>query len=256
MGSQTRQPLIAGNWKMNGGQQQSRALVEALIAGVGQRRAPEMLLCPPFVYLSSAAHWLQDSPIKLGGQNLSEHVGKGAYTGEVAGAMLADIGCTYVIVGHSERRTLYNESDTVVAAKFRSAQAADLSPILCVGETLEERQAGRTEAVVTRQISAVANDAGYGAFAQAVIAYEPIWAIGTGQTATPEQAQEVHALIRGLIAAGDATIASGLRILYGGSVKGSNARELFGQNDIDGGLVGGASLDGADFLAIFHAASE
>jgi triosephosphate isomerase len=215
-----------------------------------------MLLCPPFVYLPLAAQWLQGSPIELGGQNVSEHVGKGAYTGEIAGGMLADVGCRYVIVGHSERRTLYGEGDATVAAKFRAAQTADLIPILCVGETLEERQGGQTEAVVTRQIKAVATSAGYEAFARAVIAYEPIWAIGTGQTATPVQAQDVHALIRGLIAAGDATIANGLRILYGGSVKGSNARELFGQNDIDGGLVGGASLDGADFLAIFQAASE
>jgi triosephosphate isomerase len=255
MSSQTRLPLIAGNWKMNGSLAQSRALVEALSAGVGQRGQPEMLLCPPFVYLSAAAGWLRGTPIGLGGQNLSEHVGKGAYTGEVAGGMLADVGCRYVIVGHSERRTLHGESDLLVAAKFRAAQAADLVPILCVGETLDERQREQTEAVVTRQLAAVTGEVGYAAFGGAVIAYEPIWAIGTGHTATPEQAQEVHALIRGLIAAGDATIARDLRILYGGSVKGANARELLAQNDIDGGLVGGASLDAADFLTIFEAAS-
>jgi triosephosphate isomerase (TIM) len=255
MSSPMRMPLIAGNWKMNGSLAQSRVLVEALAAGVGQRKQPEMLLCPPFVYLGAAADWLRGTPIALGGQNLSEHVGKGAYTGEIGGGMLADIGCRYVIVGHSERRTLYGESDSTVAAKFRAAQAVDLVPILCVGESLDERQGGETEAVVSRQVAAVTDRVGFAAFAEAVIAYEPIWAIGTGHTATPAQAQEVHAVIRGLIAAGDATIARGLRILYGGSVKGANARELFAENDIDGGLVGGASLDAADFLTIFQAAS-
>jgi triosephosphate isomerase (TIM) len=249
-----RVPLIAGNWKMNGSLSDSEALCGALRAGLNDAAAAEMLVCPPFVYLQAAAQWLTGSSIGLGAQNVSEHSGPGAYTGEVAGAMLRDIGCRYAIVGHSERRTLYGENDVVVAAKFQAAQRVDLVPILCVGETLAERQSDATEAVVTRQIQAVVAAAGYGAFAHAVIAYEPIWAIGTGQTATPTQAQEVHALIRGLVAAGDATIAASLRILYGGSVKGANARELLAQDDIDGGLVGGASLDAADFLKIFAAA--
>jgi triosephosphate isomerase len=240
---------------MNGRLAESRTLVDALLRGVGRNAHPEMLLCPPFVYVAPVADWLSGSPIGLGAQNLSEQAHDGAYTGEISGAMLKDLGCRYVIVGHSERRTLYAESDRVVAAKFRAAQADDLVPILCVGETLEERESGRTAAVVTRQMQAVAQEVGIEAFARAVIAYEPVWAIGTGRTATPEQAQDVHALIRGLVAAGDATIASELRILYGGSVKGANARELFAKDDIDGGLVGGASLDAADFLKIFAAAA-
>ncbi|HEY5566578.1 MAG TPA: triose-phosphate isomerase [Gammaproteobacteria bacterium] len=251
----SRIPLIAGNWKMNGSLADGRLLVAALLQGVGRTAHPEMLLCPPFVYLAALADWLSGSPIALGAQNLSEQAHAGAYTGEVAGSMIKDVGCRYVIVGHSERRTLYAEDDRVVAAKFRAAQAAELVPILCVGETLAERQSGRTAAVVTRQVQAVAAEAGFEAFARAVIAYEPVWAIGTGHTATPDQAQDVHALIRGLVAAGDATIAAELKILYGGSVKGANARELFAKDDIDGGLVGGASLDAADFLKIFAAAA-
>ena len=240
---------------MNGSLADGRLLVAALLQGVGRTAHPEMLLCPPFVYLAALADWLSGSPIALGAQNLSEQAHAGAYTGEVAGSMLKDVGCRYVIVGHSERRTLYAEDDRVVAAKFRAAQAAELVPILCVGETLAERQSGRTAAVVTRQVQAVTAEAGFEAFARAVIAYEPVWAIGTGHTATPDQAQDVHALIRGLVAAGDATIAAELKILYGGSVKGANARELFAKDDIDGGLVGGASLDAADFLKIFAAAA-
>jgi triosephosphate isomerase len=240
---------------MNGASGPNRALVEALNAGVAGNGRAQMLLCPPFVYLSALARWLEGSPIALGAQNLCEHVAAGAYTGEVSGSMLKDVGCEYVIVGHSERRTLYGETDAVVAAKFRAAQTVGLIPIVCVGETLKEREAGRTEAVVTRQMRAVIDAVGAAAFAQAVVAYEPVWAIGTGRTATPEQAQEVHALIRSLLAAEDATIATTVRILYGGSVKGANARELFAQQDIDGGLVGGASLDAADFLRIFAAAA-
>jgi len=250
-----RTALIAGNWKMHGTLESCRALVAALDAGVAGRAAPAMLLCPPFVYLERAARWLEGSPIALGAQNLSERSGPGAFTGEIAGSMLVDVGCRYVIVGHSERRTLYGETDALVAAKFGAAQAAGLVPILCVGETLEEREAGRTEAVVARQAAAVLESAGVGAFARAVIAYEPVWAIGTGRTATPEQAQEVHALVRGIIASRDATIAAELRILYGGSVKGANAAELLAKEDIDGGLIGGASLDAADFLKIFEAAA-
>jgi triosephosphate isomerase len=250
----TRKPLIAGNWKMNGSLRESRDLVAALRAGVTAAAPAGMLLCPPHVYLQAVAGWLDGSAVALGAQNLADRVGTGAYTGEVSGAMLRDVGCSYVIVGHSERRALYGETDAVVAAKFRAAQTAGLVPILCVGETLEEREAGTTRAVIERQARAVLDSAGVAAFGTAVVAYEPVWAIGTGRTATPEQAQEVHAFIRALVAGQDATIASGLRILYGGSVKGANARNLFAMDDIDGGLVGGASLAAAEFLEIFRAA--
>jgi len=240
---------------MNGSLAESRELVAALRLGVGAGRSgAEMLLCPPFVYLSAVRDWLEGSPIALGAQNLADRAGSGAFTGEVSGAMLRDIGCQYVIVGHSERRALYGETDAVVANKFKLAQSSGLVPILCIGETLEEREAGATEQVVGRQLSAVLDAAGVAAFANAVVAYEPVWAIGTGRTASPEQAQEVHAAVRGLVAARDATIASGLAILYGGSVKGANARSLFAMDDIDGGLVGGASLAAAEFLEIFRAA--
>ena len=215
-----------------------------------------MLLCPPYVYLPAVRDWLQGSPIALGAQDLSDRPGTGAYTGEVSGAMLRDVGCSYVIVGHSERRALYGETDAVVADEVPGcASAPDSLPIVCVGETLEQREAGQTRSVIERQITAVLDAAGVAAFAKAVVAYEPVWAIGTGRTATPEQAQEVHAFIRGMVAARDATIAAGLSILYGGSVKGANARDLFAMADIDGGLVGGASLVAAEFLEIFRAAA-
>lgn len=250
----TRKLLIAGNWKMNGSLAESRQLVAALKSGVGTGGFGTMLLCPPFVYLSAVREWLAGSPIALGGQSLAAKVGTGAFTGEVSGAMLRDVGCTHVIVGHSERRALYGETDAVVAAKFRAALEAGLIPILCVGETLEEREGGKTNGVIERQVEAVLDAAGIAAFAKAVIAYEPVWAIGTGRTATPEQAQEVHAFIRGIVAGRDDTIATGLSILYGGSVKGANAGNLFAMDDIDGGLVGGASLAAAEFLEIFRAA--
>jgi triosephosphate isomerase len=250
-----RKPLIAGNWKMHGSLAESRKLVAELIAGVGTDSYADMLLCPPFVYLTSAAEWLRGSRIHVGGQNLADRVGTGAFTGEVSGAMLRDVGCRHVIVGHSERRAYYGETDALVATKFRVAQESGLIPILCVGETLAEREAGQTESVVARQMVAALAAAGIAAFANAVVAYEPVWAIGTGKTATPEQAQDVHAFIRRLLADQDATIAAGLNILYGGSVKGANARELFAMADIDGGLVGGASLSAAEFLTIFRAAA-
>ena len=240
---------------MNGSLAESRELVAALRAGVPAGSAGTMLLCPPYVYLSTVREWLQGSRIGLGGQTLSDRAGTGAFTGEVSGAMLRDVGCSHVIVGHSERRALYGETDAVVAAKFQVAQQAGLIPILCVGETLEQREGGWTRAVIERQVKAIVDVAGAAAFTKAVIAYEPVWAIGTGRTATPEQAQEVHAFIRGIIAARDATIAAGLSILYGGSVKGANARNLFAMEDIDGGLVGGASLVSAEFLEIFRAAT-
>lgn len=255
MAANARRLLIAGNWKMNGSFADSEELVAALVAGVGETRDAEMLVCPPFTYLDRAARWLAGSIVGLGAQNLCAEQGSGAFTGEISGSMLVDVGCRYAIVGHSERRTLYGETDAIVARKFRAAQAVGLVPILCVGESLEEREAGQTETVVARQVQAVLDAEQIGAFANAVVAYEPIWAIGTGRTATPEEAQEVHALIRGLIADQNATIARDLRILYGGSVKGANAAELLAEQDIDGGLVGGASLDAADFLKIFQAAS-
>ena len=251
----TRKPLIAGNWKMHGALAESRQLVDALRAGVSANARATMLLCPPYVYLPAVQGWLQGSPILFGAQDVADKPGTGAFTGEVSGQMLRDVGCSYVIVGHSERRALYGETDAVVATKFKAAQAAGLTPILCVGETLEQREAGQTRSVIERQVAAVVDAAGVQAFAKAVIAYEPVWAIGTGRTASPEQAQEVHAFIRGMIAARDATIAAGLSILYGGSVKGANARSLFAMADIDGGLVGGASLVAAEFLEIFRAAA-
>lgn len=250
-----RKPLVAGNWKMNGSLAASRALVAELKAGVGDAQGAQMLLCPPYVYLTSVAEWLRGSAIALGAQDVSARVGSGAFTGEVAGAMLVDAGCRYAIVGHSERRTLYGENDATVAAKFGATQTAGLTPILCVGETLAEREAGRTEQTVERQMTAVLDAAGVGAFGRAVVAYEPVWAIGTGRTATPAQAQEVHALLRAMVAARDATIAASLLILYGGSVKGANARDLFSMQDIDGGLIGGASLNAAEFLQIYRAAT-
>jgi triosephosphate isomerase len=246
--------LIAGNWKMNGALDASRALVADLRAGVAGSTHADMLLCPPYVYLRDVAQWLAGSALELGAQDVCDREGSGAFTGEISGAMLADVGCGHVIVGHSERRALYGDTDAIVAAKFRAAQAAGLTPILCVGETLDEREGGATEQVVARQTEAVLEAAGVEAFARAVVAYEPVWAIGTGRTATPEQAQQVHAFIRSMIAGRNATIAATLTILYGGSVKGANARELFAMEDIDGGLVGGASLVTREFLDIFHGA--
>ena len=240
---------------MHGALAESRQLVEALRAGVSANARATMLLCPPYVYLPALQGWLQGSPILFGAQDLADKPGTGAFTGEVSGQMLRDVGCSHVIVGHSERRALYGETDVVVATKFKAAQTAGLTPIVCVGETLEQREASQTRAVISAQVAAVVDSAGVQAFAKAVIAYEPVWAIGTGRTASPEQAQEVHAFIRGMIAARDATIAAGLSILYGGSVKGANARSLFAMADIDGGLVGGASLVAAEFLEIFRAAA-
>jgi len=240
---------------MHGSQASCKALVSALREGVTETAAASMLVCPPPVYVQATGQWLSGSPIRLGGQNLAEFADSGAYTGEVSGRMLKDLGCEYVIVGHSERRACFGEDDRTVAAKFGAAQAQGLTPILCVGELLAEREAGRTRDVVGRQVESVLEVAGVQAFADAVVAYEPVWAIGTGHTATPEQAQEVHAFIRGLVRSRDGIIADCLRILYGGSMKGSNARELLAMDDIDGGLVGGASLDAPDFLKIFEAAA-
>lgn len=250
-----RDILVAGNWKMNGSNAANAELVAGIIAGVPGGDGFSLLVCPPFPYVASVAAQVEGSPVKVGAQNVSEHE-KGAFTGEVAPAMLKDVGCEYVIVGHSERRALYGETSGQVAAKFVAAQAAGLVPILCVGETLEEREAGTTEAVVDEQLDAVLEAAGAAAFARAVIAYEPVWAIGTGMTATPEQAQDVHRHIRARIAGQDEAIAEAVQILYGGSMKGENAAGLLGQPDIDGGLIGGASLKADDFLAIARAAAS
>ncbi len=247
--------LVAGNWKMNGDAAGSGDLVAGILAGLPAADHVDVLVCPPYPYLAAVVAQAENSALAVGAQNVSEHV-SGAYTGEVAPSMLADVGCRYVIVGHSERRAMYGESDALVAAKFRAAQGAGLTPILCVGETLEEREADETEAVIARQLAAVVDDSGIAAFGKAVIAYEPVWAIGTGKVATPEQAQDVHFHIRGLLAEADAGIAGDVRILYGGSMKGDNAPGLLTMPDIDGGLIGGASLKAADFLAIVEAAAQ
>jgi triosephosphate isomerase len=248
-----RKPLVAGNWKMHGSRADNATLLRALLDRLPPQAAAEVMVCPPFVYLQETSRFLKDSDVALGAQSLCAEA-QGAFTGEVSGNMLLDVGCRYVLVGHSERRQSYGESDALVARKFVAAQASGLVPVLCVGETLEEREAGRTTEVVARQLDAVLAVSRVSAFGQAVIAYEPVWAIGTGRTATPEQAQEVHAMIRGRVAALDAKIGASVRILYGGSVKASNARELFSMADIDGGLVGGASLKADEFAQICVAA--
>lgn len=247
-----RRKFVAGNWKMHGNLVDNDALLTGILAGIGEVKA-EVAVCVPFPYLAQAKARLAGSKVAWGAQNLSQHA-KGAYTGEVSALMLNDFECKYVIVGHSERRALYGESDAIVAEKYAAAQTAGLVPILCVGETLEEREAGITEQVVGRQLDAVLNKSGVISLANAVIAYEPVWAIGTGKTATPEQAQAVHAFIRAKIRALDPEVAEHLVIQYGGSVKASNAAELFAQPDIDGGLIGGASLNAEEFLAICRAA--
>jgi triosephosphate isomerase len=249
------QPLVAGNWKMHGNLSTNAKLLESVrqaLAGVSGAR---FAVCPPFPYLEQARQALAGSNVAWGAQNVSEH-DSGAYTGEVAGAMLSDFGCTYAIVGHSERRALYGERDAQVAAKFQAALRAGLVPILCVGETLAERESGDTEAVVARQLDAVVGAAGAQAVADAVIAYEPVWAIGTGKTATPAQAQSVHEFIRKRLAGHGSALGPKATILYGGSVKASNAVELFGQADVDGGLIGGAALVAEDFVAICKAAAN
>ena len=247
-----RTKLVAGNWKMHGSLAANLGLLHAVREGAGG--GAEVALCVPYPYLAQAQAVLNGSHVAWGAQDVSEHE-QGAWTGEVSAAMLADFACSYVLVGHSERRSFFGDTDVVVAAKFVAAQKAGLVPILCVGESLAEREAGITGDVVTRQIDAVLAQCGIADFARAIVAYEPVWAIGTGRTASPEQAQEVHALIRSRFAREDADVAGGLRILYGGSVKAGNAAELFGRPDIDGGLIGGASLVATDFLAICAAAA-
>ncbi|HEX6705882.1 MAG TPA: triose-phosphate isomerase [Albitalea sp.] len=245
-----RRKLVVGNWKMNG----SRLANAELLAGL-EEAGPfdaDVAVCPPLVYLSEVALSLQGKRTAWGAQDCSAR-DSGAYTGEVSAAMLAEFGCKYVIVGHSERRALHAESDQLVADKAKAALAHHLTPIVCVGETLAEREAGQTDVVVKRQMSAVIHTLGH-CISQIVVAYEPVWAIGTGKTATPEQAQAVHALLRTQLHAATPK-SEEMQILYGGSVKPDNAATLFSQPDIDGGLIGGASLKAADFAAICRAAA-
>jgi len=246
-----RRLLVAGNWKMNA----SKVMLNDLLAGIVEN-APQhtdVVVFPPAPYIMAAAGRVQGSTINIGGQNLNPN-DSGAFTGEVSAAMLVDCGCDAVLVGHSERRTLYAETDADVLVKTSAALAAGLTPYVCIGETLAEREANKTEAVIEQQINAVLDGLTVQQLAKCVFAYEPVWAIGTGKTASPEQAQQVHAFIRGLLAVKSDDLALNSHILYGGSVKASNAKELFGQQDIDGGLVGGASLKAEEFLGICNPA--
>ena len=240
---------------MNGSTASSAERVAGILAGVPATDRVELLVCPPFPYLASVSKQVAGSAVALGAQNVSQH-DSGAFTGEVAPGMLVDIGCKYVIVGHSERRTLFGETSETVAEKFQAALDVGLKPILCVGETLEERESCSTEAVIDRQLGAVFDTAGIDSFVNAVVAYEPVWAIGTGMTASPEQAQDVHRHIRAEMAKRNPNIAETTQILYGGSMKGENAAGLLSKPDIDGGLIGGASLKAGDFLAIADAAAQ
>jgi triosephosphate isomerase len=250
-----RRPLVAGNWKMHCGPTEARSLALGIRNGLlGSRTAVDVLLCPPFVSLAAVREIVQGTELRLGAQNLFWE-SKGAWTGEIAASMLADAGCTSVLVGHSERRQHFGESDETVSRRVRSALAAGLAPIVCVGETLAERQSGRTPEVVERQVRAGLQGLGTADWRRLALAYEPVWAIGTGQNATPAQAQEVHSMLRRLAGSlAGAEVASDLRILYGGSVKPDNAAALLGQADVDGALVGGASLDARAFVAIVAAA--
>ena len=250
-----RRPIVAGNWKMHGSRAENARLIEEIVGGYPAETGADCIVCPPFVYLQEVGRMLRDTPIALGAQDTCAEA-HGAFTGEISAAMLKDVGCKYVLVGHSERRLLYRESDQLVARKFTAAHAKALIPVLCVGEQLSDREAGRTEEVIARQLEVVLELCGPEVVGQGVVAYEPVWAIGTGRNATPQQAQDVHAFIRARIAARDARIAADTRILYGGSVKAGNAAELFGMPDVDGGLIGGASLKADEFLAILVAAGR
>ena len=255
MSSSMRRRLVAGNWKMHGSVVRNQSLLEGLAARAGSLREVDCAVCVPFPYLSQARALLKDSVVGWGAQNVSERA-EGAFTGEVSVSMLADFGCRYVIVGHSERRSLFGESDELVAAKAQAVLENGLTPIVCVGESLDERDKNVTEAVVSRQLDAVISRIGVAGLGHSVVAYEPVWAIGTGKMATPQQAQAVHAFLRNRVTALDAGVGEQLTILYGGSVKGANAAALIAMNDIDGGLIGGASLDLAEFMAICEAADR
>ncbi len=247
-----RQMLVAGNWKMNGTLESVTTLVEGIKAGLDSVTKTEVAVCPPFVYLETVNRLISGTSIALGAQNVAKE-DPGAFTGEIAAPMLKDFGCKYVIVGHSERRTLYGETDSLVADKYARVLNEWLTPILCVGELLEEREAGKKEEVVARQLDAVIDRVGIAGIGKGVIAYEPVWAIGTGKTASPEEAQEAHAFIRGRLASHDKAVAEATRILYGGSVNAGNIEGLAAMADIDGGLIGGASLQAENFLAICRA---
>ena len=250
-----RRPMVAGNWKMHG----TRASVAELIEGLSNQSLPdsvEVAVFPPLLFIDRVVEGLQGSPVAVGAQNCAVQAEQGALTGETASSQLVDAGCSLVLIGHSERRQVIGESEQQLIEKFRAAQAAGLTPVLCIGETLEEREAGQTLEIVGRQLGSVVAALGIEVFTRAVIAYEPVWAIGTGLTATPQQAQDVHAAIRAQLTAEDAKVAHAVRLLYGGSVKAANAAELFGMPDIDGGLIGGASLNADDFGAICRAAGN
>ncbi len=249
-----RKKLVAGNWKMHGSRSMAMALLNDIVAARPQ--SIDVAVFPPFPYLAEIAREHAGAGLGVGAQDVSEHSGQGAFTGEVSAAMVADVGAGWVLVGHSERRQYHGEDDGLVARKFAAARAGGLTPILCIGETLEQRESGDTEAVIARQLQAVVALNGIGSFDTAVIAYEPVWAIGTGRTASPEQAQQVHAFIRSQLEKEDVMIARLTRLLYGGSVKAANAAELFAQADVDGGLIGGASLTASDFLGICAAAHQ
>ncbi len=246
-----RTPMVAGNWKLNGSRESANSLAREVaatpVSGV------DVIVCPVSLHIAEVAGVLKGTDVKLGAQNACAHEA-GAYTGEVSSTMLAEFGCEYVIIGHSERRSLFGDDNQSCAARHHAVKSAGLTSIFCVGETLEDREAGNTMSVVDAQLQAVFDLCGKQAFEGAVVAYEPVWAIGTGVTASPEQAQEVHAHIREFVAAQDQQVAAQLRILYGGSVNAGNAQELFGNPDIDGGLIGGAALKSADFLAVCQAA--
>ncbi|MES2219260.1 MAG: triose-phosphate isomerase [Pseudomonadota bacterium] len=248
-----RKLMVAGNWKMHGSRQTTQSLLESLKQSAAPLTHIDVVVFPSFIYLPQAQTLLTNSAIAYGAQNLYPG-NAGAFTGEIAASMLVDLGCRYVLIGHSERRALFSETLTLIAEKFQAALAASLIPVLCIGETLAEREAGQMEAVLKKQLDSIIEKAGISSFERAVIAYEPVWAIGTGKTATPEQAQQAHAYIRQLLSGADANIAKTTRILYGGSVKADNAAGLFAMPDIDGALVGGASLEATSFLAICQAA--
>ncbi len=246
-----RQTIIAGNWKMNASKEVVNTLVMGILSGMADVKS-KVIVCAPFPYLSQAEALATHSQLQIGAQDLNVNA-SGAFTGEVSAEMIKDFGVTHVIVGHSERRSLYGETDEIVAEKVQVALDNDLTPLFCIGEQLEERESGKTEAVVSRQVNAVINRVGIEAFKNIIVAYEPVWAIGTGVTATPQQAQDTHAFIRRLLADHDSDIAQSTPILYGGSMSPVNAEELMGCEDIDGGLIGGASLKAEDFLHICKA---
>lgn len=250
-----RRKLIVGNWKMHGNLARNQVLLEGVLAGVRDLHNADYGVCVPYPYLAQVQSMLRGSNVAWGAQNVSQNE-QGAFTGAVAAGMLVDFDCRFVIIGHSERRALFHESNEIAAAKFDAAIKAGLTPIFCVGETLAERESGVTEQVVARQLEVILSHAGAHAVAKSVIAYEPVWAIGTGKTATPEQAQAVHAFIRQRVAQLDANVAQNLRILYGGSMKPNNAAELMAQPDIDGGLIGGAALVAEDFVSICRAGNN